>query len=122
MRSTGSGRNLPAPVEPAYARKLLHDLTTWSQSQGFWPHRDYAKVEPLFGAVNATASHATFAFGQDGKPLIVDDMSETIWHSTGLDVDDGTIDSDVSEIELLEDASHTAWSRFLFTDITDCAS
>jgi hypothetical protein len=95
-----------APVEPAYARKLLHDLTAWSQSLGFRPHRDYAKVEPLFGAVDTTTCDATFAFGQDGKPLIIEHISEPIFdlieHS-----DDDTIDGDViSETTLLEDASH----------------
>jgi hypothetical protein len=93
-----------APVEPAYARKLLHDLTAWSQSQGFRPHRDYAKIESLFGAVDATASDAAFAFGQDGKPLIIEDMSETAWNSIELDIDEGTIDGDASETKLLEDA------------------
>jgi hypothetical protein len=96
-----------APVEPAYARKLLHDLTAWSQSLGFRPHRDYAKVEPLFGAVNAAGCDATFAFGQDGKPMLIETMPETAWDSIELDDDDGTIDGDASEIELLEGASHT---------------
>jgi hypothetical protein len=61
---------MTAPVEdvdPAYARKLLRDVTAWASSNGFAPHRDFAAVEKLFGDVDADSSDAAFTFGRDGK-------------------------------------------------------
>jgi hypothetical protein len=60
-----------ASVEPAYARKLMSDLAAWSGSLGFTPHRDFARVEPIFGEVSVADSDATFEFGKDGKPFYV---------------------------------------------------
>ena len=60
------------PVDPGYARKLLHDLVRWARLQGFAPHRDYAKLEPIFGSV-APAADARFEFGFRGKPLLIGD-------------------------------------------------
>ncbi len=57
------------PVEPSYARKLLHDLAEYANSIGFLPHRDFAVAEELFGDVRADACDAAFRFGHDGKPL-----------------------------------------------------
>ncbi len=57
------------PVDPSYARKLLHDLTRWSGSLGFQPHRDFTTAERLFGDVDPQACEIAFEFGQDGKPL-----------------------------------------------------
>ena len=85
-----------APVEPAYARKLLHDLTVWARSQGFSPHRDYAKIESLFGAVDAAACDTAFEFGDGGKPVLIERVSETIWGSIEYS-DDHTIEGEVSE-------------------------
>ena len=59
------------PVDPSYARKLLHDLVQWSCALGFRPHRDFAAVERLFGTVDPHACQTEFEFGQDGKPLYV---------------------------------------------------
>jgi hypothetical protein len=56
-------------VDPSHARKLLRDVTAWSGSFGFSPHRDYAAVEALFGDVSADACDAAFVFGRDGKPV-----------------------------------------------------
>jgi hypothetical protein len=58
-------------ADPAYARKLMHDLVAWSRTQGFAPHRDHAKIEPIFGAVDASACDVEFTFGFDGRPLFV---------------------------------------------------
>jgi hypothetical protein len=58
-------------VDPDYARKLLRELATWSQSIGFAPHRDFAAVERLFGDISSDASDAVFRFGHDGKPLYI---------------------------------------------------
>ncbi len=66
--------NADAPmvdVDPAYARKLLRELATWSESIGFAPHRDFATVERIFGDVSADASDAAFQFGRDGKPVYI---------------------------------------------------
>jgi hypothetical protein len=65
-----------APVDPSYARKLLHDLVDWARTLGFAPHRDYPKLEPIFGTVAATACDAEFSFGFEGKPLLVGDASD----------------------------------------------
>ena len=60
-----------SPVDPAYARKLLRELVAWSASIGFTPHRDFATVERLFGAVDPDACTAEFEFGHNGKPLYI---------------------------------------------------
>lgn len=64
------------PVEPSYARKLLHDLVAWSRKQGFNPHPDYIKVEPIFGSVKASDCTETFTFGIGGMPLLVGDLGD----------------------------------------------
>ena len=79
------------PVEPSYARKLMHDLVTWSRGLGVAPHRDYAKCEPIFGTVDAAACDVEFRFGYEGKPLFIGDMS-------GLDL----VESD-GEFEIVDD-------------------
>jgi len=66
-----------APVEPSYARKLLHDLVQWAGALGIQPHQDYAAVEQLFGDVDPRACSAAFRFGQEGKPLYVAGPSES---------------------------------------------
>lgn len=60
------------PIDPAKARKLLHDLVTWARAHGVAPHRDYPKIEPLFGTVVAAAGDETFLFGTQGSPLLID--------------------------------------------------
>ena len=64
-------------VDPSYARKLLRDLATWSQSIGFAPHREFATVERIFGEVGADASDAVFRFGRDGKAVYIPGPNET---------------------------------------------
>ena len=66
------------PVEPSHARKLLRDLTAWSRSIGFAPHREFAAVEPLFGDVSADAIDAVFRFGRDDKPFYVPGPGESL--------------------------------------------
>lgn len=63
------------PVNPAYARGLLHSLVNWARRHGVSPHRDYPKLEPIFGSVIA-ASDVQFQFGFQGKPLLVGDMRD----------------------------------------------
>jgi hypothetical protein len=58
-------------VDPRYARKLLRDMTAWSQSIGFAPHPDFATVEQVFGDVNADACETVFRFGREGKPVYI---------------------------------------------------
>lgn len=64
-------------VEPSFARKLLRDVVLWADSIGFKPHKDFAAVEQIFGNVSADACHASFQFGQDGKPLYIVGPTET---------------------------------------------
>jgi hypothetical protein len=64
------------PVEPAYARKLLHDLVAWSRDLGYAPHRDYAKIEAIFGNVNAAACDVEFPFGDDGEAVLLSAVPE----------------------------------------------
>lgn len=64
------------PVDPAYARKLLHGLTGWSRGHGLLPHRHYEEIERLFGSTGPGGSDAVFEFGKDGKPLIVARLSD----------------------------------------------
>jgi hypothetical protein len=61
----------PVALQPSDARKLLRDLAAWSQSIGFPPHRDFATVERIFGAVSADESEADFRFGRNGKPVYI---------------------------------------------------
>jgi hypothetical protein len=65
-------------VDPGYARKLLRDLAVWSASIGFTPHRDFAKVERIFGEVSADACDAVFSFGRESKPVYISGPSETV--------------------------------------------
>jgi hypothetical protein len=46
-------------IEPADARKLLHDAVARAQALGIRPHRDYAVVEALFGDVRIEDSTVT---------------------------------------------------------------
>jgi hypothetical protein len=64
-------------VDPAYARKLLRDVTGWAASNGFSPHRDFAIIEKLFGNVDADACDETFQFGRDGELTYISGPSES---------------------------------------------
>jgi hypothetical protein len=74
METTGTVED----VDPAYARKLLRDVTAWAASYGVAPHRDFAVLEKLFGDVDADASDATFAFGHEGKPVYISGPNDTL--------------------------------------------
>ena len=65
------------PVDPAYARKLLRDVTAWAAGLGFQPHRSFAAVERLFGSIDADACPVEFQFGCDGSPLYLPGPNET---------------------------------------------
>lgn len=65
------------PVEPAYARKLLHDLVRWAATFGFHPPREFAAAERLFGSVDPQACDVKFEFGKDGKPFYVSGPAES---------------------------------------------
>jgi len=83
------------PADPAYARKLLHDLTGWSRGFGFLPHRHYATIERLFGTIDPNDSDAVFEFGKDGKPLVITALpgADALWFASD-DEDDEDEDTD----------------------------
>jgi hypothetical protein len=64
-------------VDPAYARKLLHDLVHWAANLGFQPPREFVAAERLFGSIDAQNCNATFEFGKDGKPFYVSGPTES---------------------------------------------
>jgi hypothetical protein len=64
-------------VDPAYAHKLLRDVTAWAASHGFAPHRDFAALEKLFGDVDADACDATFEFGDEGRVAYISGPGES---------------------------------------------
>ena len=76
------------PVDPAYARKLLRDLTQWAGSLGFRPPREFAVVERLFGDADPMSCDTTFAFGVGGKPLYVSGPTDS---SSVIDRDAGRL-------------------------------
>ena len=76
MEATDAGSPMIS-VDPSYARKLMRDLASWSQSIGFAPHRDFAAVERMFGDTSAEASDAVFRFGRDGKPVYIPGPNDT---------------------------------------------
>lgn len=65
------------PVEPAYARKLLHEAVAYARGLGFEPPGDYAAAELLFGDVSTEACGVVFEFGLNGRPLYIPGPSET---------------------------------------------
>ena len=68
------------PADPAYARKLLRDLVAWARGQGFSPHRDFVKIEPIFGSVKAENCDDRFEFGHDGRALFIKDARDVERH------------------------------------------
>ncbi len=92
------------PVEPSYARKLLHELTAWSRSHGFSPHPDYVKVEQIFGGIDPKACDSTFEFGHDGKPVLIANISDDEWDMAedDDDDDDDTIEGVADEVVEVE--------------------
>lgn len=65
------------PVDPAYARKLLHDLVRWAAAFGCQPPPEYVAAERLFGSIDPQSCGATFEFGKDGKPFYVSGPTES---------------------------------------------
>lgn len=66
-----SGGSPMVPADPAYARKLLRDLVAWARGLGFPPHRDFAKIEAIFGSVKAENCDVRFEFGHGGRPSFI---------------------------------------------------
>ena len=84
------------PVDPCYARKLLRDLVAWSGTLGITPHRDYAKIEAIFGTVKASGSDAQFPFSLGVAPSPAEEMSTGARYLDGHDggiADDSVDDS-----------------------------
>lgn len=96
------------PVDPSYARKLLHDLAAWSRTISIAPHPDYAKIEPLFGATDPAACDVEFAFGVNGKPCFIGDLSEAEWGPIDDDLMIAGDPATYPDTGLLEHAAQTA--------------
>lgn len=64
-------------IAPAEARKLLRDLVAWAGDNGFPPHADYARLEPLFGDVAAAETDYMPRFGLQGEAIYVPGPKET---------------------------------------------
>jgi hypothetical protein len=64
------------PVDPAFARKLLHDLVAWSRAHGFAPHRDYPKIEPIFGSISTVQCDVEFQFGHVWSSVVEDETAD----------------------------------------------
>lgn len=93
------------PIDPSHARKLLHDLVAWSREAGFNPHPAYAKIEAIFGSVDPGACDTAFAFGHDGKPLVIGKLGGLMFG--GGDDDDLVIDADEGEFDSSEPEADT---------------
>jgi hypothetical protein len=92
-----------APVDPAYARKLLHDLVRWSAARGFPPARDFAAAERLFGTVDPRTCDATFEFGMQGKPLYIGNLEDSPWEVLDFgEESDALSDLDATEAPVIE--------------------
>ncbi len=66
-----------SPIAPQEARKLLHDVVAWGGNNGFPPHKDYARVEPLFGDVTPAGTDYTPRFGHKGEVLYIPGPNDT---------------------------------------------
>jgi hypothetical protein len=103
------------PAEPAYARKLLRDLTDWARQFGNNPHRDVARIEPLFGTTDIAACDAEFEFGQGGLPVLLERLRDPLGPLIDFDDDEDDGDDDTIDVDgvepgapaLLEEASRT---------------
>ena len=60
-----------AEVAPACARKLLLGAVAYARGLGIPPHKDYAKLERLFGDVDPGECDTVFEYGRDGRPLFI---------------------------------------------------
>lgn len=88
----------PETLDPGAARELVHDFVARARCVGHLPHRDYAKLEPIFGSV-AQAADAAFDFAT--APVVLD-LSELSLELAPLESDDGVVidadEADVSEL------------------------
>jgi hypothetical protein len=74
----------PCRVGPTEPHRVKHRVKSWSgpvqvawvRTVGFAPHRDYAKIEPIFGTTDTAQCDVEFRFGQDGNPMIIGDTSD----------------------------------------------
>jgi hypothetical protein len=60
-----------ANASPAYARKLIDEVTVYAEGLGFRPHGKFSRACWVLEAIDPAECDATFEFGQDGKPLYV---------------------------------------------------
>jgi hypothetical protein len=119
-------------TDPRDLRKLLHDLVAWSESNGFPPHEDYARVEALFGDIEPTDHDYLPSFGYEGRVIYIPGPSESpaqirrrtelvrarfgqasvdtgvLDFELSLGCDDDDDDDDVVDIELLEEEESSA--------------
>jgi hypothetical protein len=65
------------PVDPCYARKLLHDVVAWARTLGLQPHAEYHEAEMLFGDIDARSCGTAFEFGLDGRPCYMPGPADT---------------------------------------------
>lgn len=79
----------------------------WAREIGVTPHRDYVKVEPIFGAIKADACDVRFQFGHGGRRLFVGDMSDIVGRLTTPGRRVAIEAEDASGTGLLEQASST---------------
>lgn len=66
-----------APVELAYARRLVRDLVAYGRSIGIEPAADYAAIEHFFSDIPPGGGEIPFRFGYEGKPLYIPGPTET---------------------------------------------
>lgn len=56
-------------VTPAELRQLVEGVVQYANDLGLEPHADYARIKPIFGAIDPSEAEKHFQFGgSDGKP------------------------------------------------------
>ena len=58
-------------VPPACARKLLTGAVAYARGLGIPPHKDYVRLERLFGDIDTGECDTSFDYGRDGQPLFI---------------------------------------------------
>jgi hypothetical protein len=64
------------PIDPGAARKLLRDLVAGAREVGFAPHRDYPRLEPIFGGIKPAAREIEALLDDGDAPLLIGDTPE----------------------------------------------
>jgi hypothetical protein len=64
-------------IDPAHARKLIHDAASYAAGLGLSAAEDTPVIEPIFGDIDMRACTETFTFGKDGKPFFVSGPNDT---------------------------------------------